>query len=164
MRPRCTVLLIPFSLNSTLFHQIANPCICHTSKESPAKSSACHTSKNRSRKSFPCHTYEPPHPGSLLLCGPLNTDHRLRSSRRSLSATITNLQLYFQSLPRCPSGNPFLFTLLHCCPGGYGDRKISPLPERRRCRPERAVLRENLNEKGRAEAWPLQQTGSRSRG
>ena len=114
MRSRCTVLLIPPSLNSTLFHQIANPCICHTSKESPAKSSACHTSKNRSRKFFPCHTYETPHPVSLLLCGP----HRLRSSRRPAFGDHYRFAPLFSIASAMPLRQPFSFHAFALLPGG----------------------------------------------
>ncbi len=37
-----------------------------------------------------------------------------------LVATSANLHLYFQSLPRCSSRNPFPFMLLHCCRGVVG--------------------------------------------
>ncbi len=35
----------------------------------------------------------------------------------ALVAIPANLHLYFQPLARCFSFNPFLFKLLHCCPG-----------------------------------------------
>jgi len=43
-------------------------------------------------------------------------DSPLRDDANTLFV-YTLLPLCFQSLPGCSSRNPFLFTLLHCCPG-----------------------------------------------
>jgi len=39
------------------------------------------------------------------------------------------LPLCFQQLPRCPSRNPFLFRLLHCCRGWVGGANARPSQE-----------------------------------
>src|SRR2546430_4019707 len=130
MRVRPAALLPPPSATPAFLQNVAKSCICHTSENSPVTPIIATDPKTRSRKSCVCHTCDPlpPPPFHFLLLFLLSP--RVTPHFGGPSLVVANLPLYFQAVAACSPRNPFLFMLLHGCPGVLGGKPTRPAPVR----------------------------------